>query len=113
MCLCCIFLSLFWLSPCKIIFIYFLSCPIVIYYIVEKKPKKKQDVGSKGYIHHPNGEFQYAFPDELWITACQSFEGFEATDKVLTGANITEAFHQLDIKSGDKEESIAIKTPFG
>ena len=36
-CLCCIFLPLFWLSLSKIFFIYFLSCPIVIYYIVEKK----------------------------------------------------------------------------
>ena len=37
MCLCCIFLSLFWLSLCKIFFIYFLSCPIVINYIAKKR----------------------------------------------------------------------------
>ena len=37
MCLCCIFLSLFWLSRCKIFFIYFLSCPIVINYIAKKR----------------------------------------------------------------------------
>ena len=36
MCLCCIFLSLFWLSLCKIFFIYFLSCPIIINYIIKK-----------------------------------------------------------------------------
>ena len=41
MCLCCIFLSLFWLSLCTIFFIYFLSCPIVIYYIVGKKNNNK------------------------------------------------------------------------
>ena len=35
--LCCIFLSLFCLSLCKIFFICFLSRPIVINYIVEKK----------------------------------------------------------------------------
>ena len=33
--------------------------------------------------------------------------------KVLTGADVLEAFHQLGIKSGDKGEPIAIKTPFG
>ena len=33
--------------------------------------------------------------------------------KVLTGADIPEAFHKLDIKSGDKGEPIAIKIPFG
>ena len=33
--------------------------------------------------------------------------------KVLIGAGIPEVFHQLDIKSGDKGEPIAIKTPFG
>ena len=36
MCLCFIFLSLFRLSLCKILLIYFLSCPIVINYIEEK-----------------------------------------------------------------------------
>ena len=36
MCLCCIFLYLFWLSLCKIFFIYFLSCPIVNNYNVKK-----------------------------------------------------------------------------
>ena len=33
--------------------------------------------------------------------------------KVLIGADIPEAFHQLDIKSGGKREPIMIKTPFG
>ena len=47
MCLCCIFLSLFWLSLCKIFFIYFLSCPIVINYIVKKKKKKIDSQNSK------------------------------------------------------------------
>ena len=42
MCLCCIFSSLFWSSLCKIFFIYFLSCPIVINVIVNKKQKKHQ-----------------------------------------------------------------------
>ena len=37
--LCCIFLFHFWLSLCKILLIRFLSCPIVINYIVEKKLK--------------------------------------------------------------------------
>ena len=36
MCLCFIFLSLFRLSLCKILLIYFLSCPIAINYIEEK-----------------------------------------------------------------------------
>ena len=47
MCLCCIFLSLFWLSLCKIFFIYFLSCPIVINYIVKKNTGIKNFDGSK------------------------------------------------------------------
>ena len=33
--------------------------------------------------------------------------------KVLIGADIPEAFHHLGIKSGDKGEPIAIKTPLG
>ena len=33
--------------------------------------------------------------------------------RVLIGAQFTEAFHQLDIKSRDKGEPIGIKTPFG
>ena len=33
--------------------------------------------------------------------------------KVLIGAHIPEAFHQLGIKSGDKGEPIAIETRFG
>ena len=33
--------------------------------------------------------------------------------KILIGADVPEAFHQLDIKSGDKGEPVAIKTPFG
>ena len=37
MCLCWFFLSLFWLSLCKMFFIYFLSCPVVINYVVKKK----------------------------------------------------------------------------
>ena len=47
MCLCCIFLFLFWLSLCKIFFIYFLSCPIVINYIVKKNTGIKNFDGSK------------------------------------------------------------------
>ena len=32
--------SLFWLSLCKVFFIYFLSCPVVINYIVKKMLEK-------------------------------------------------------------------------
>ena len=35
--LCCILLSLFWLSLCKIFLIYFLSCPIGIYWKQKKQ----------------------------------------------------------------------------
>ena len=40
MCLCCILSSLLWLSLCKIFFVYFLSCPIVINYIKTKTKTK-------------------------------------------------------------------------
>ena len=46
MCLGCIFLSLFWLSLCKIFFIYFSSCPIVTNYIVKKQKKSVASVVS-------------------------------------------------------------------
>ena len=50
MCLCCIFLSLSWLSLCNLFFIYFLSCPIVINYIVKKKSSNENTIPELGNL---------------------------------------------------------------
>ena len=55
----------------------------------------------------------------LGLQRVSHLEGLKLADiraedvKVLIGLDIPEAFHQLDIKSGNKGEPIVIKTPFG
>ena len=59
MCLCCIFLWLFWLSLYNILFICFLSCPIVINYIVWEKALSTRTIWNISSNYSP-----------LWLLKC-------------------------------------------
>ena len=67
----------------------------------------------------PVKKFNMTSQNYLGLKDVSHLKGLKLADiraediKVLIGAGIPKAFHQLDIKSRDKREPIAIKTPFG
>ena len=74
---------------------------------------------AKGVFIIPVGKFNMPSQKNLGLQHVSHLKGLKLADiraediKVQIGEDIPEAFHQLDIKSGDKAEPIAIKTPFG
>ena len=74
---------------------------------------------AKGAFIIPVEKFNMPSQKYLGLQHVSHLKGLTLVDtraediKLLIGADIPEAFHQLDIKSGDKGEPVAIKTPFG
>ena len=73
----------------------------------------------KGAFIIPVEKFNMPSEKYLGLQHVNHLKGLKLADiraediKMLIGADIPEAFHQLDIISGDKGEPIVIKRPFG
>ena len=74
---------------------------------------------AKGVFIIPMEKFHMPSQKYLGLQHVSNLNGLKIADikaeniKVLIGADIPAAFHQLHIKSGDKGKPIAIKTPLG